>query len=378
MAKRSGISKPVKRIGSSTLRRDGLVRSAQTSSDAGLRAPRFRMRYCSVRPESTMSSTISTWRPSIGVSRSLRIRTTPLESVAEPYDETAMKSTSHGIEIWRMRSARKNTAPLRTPMSRRSRSAYSAVIASPSACTFCLSSSGWTRISPMSGSRMRRRSLRPVRPQGRCALAAQHAAVHDGSRAGAEVERALAEREDLVEPAGRPRAQRAGRILGKAPDDEPREGAGQRGEVLDRDDVAARERGVDDDVEDLRLVAQLLGGPQDVALRGRVDRAQRRHEAPAHAPARVTIRVVGRVVAPGEAALAAPRGGLLARDCEQRTDEPPRARRHPEQRAAARRCGEAVEDRLGLVGRRVGGGGPRGGAGGPPPPRGGPPTGAAP
>src|SRR4051794_32680465 len=322
------------------------------------------MRYCSVRPESTMSSTISTCRPSIGVSRSLRIRTTPLESVAEPYDETAMKSTSHGIEIWRMRSARKNTAPLRTPMSRRSRSAYSAVIASPSACTFCLSSSGWTRISPMSGSRMRRRSLRPVRRQGRCALAAQHAAVHDRSRAGAEVERALAEREDLVEPAGRPRAERAGRVLGKAPDDEAREGAGQRGEVLDRDDVAARKRRVDDDVEDLRLVAQQLGGAQDVALRGRVDRAQRRDESPAYAPARVTIRGVRRVLAPAEAALAAPRGGLLARDPEQRADEPPGARRHPEQRAAAGRCREAVEDRLGLVGRRVGGGdtgaGPRG------------------
>ena len=70
-----------------------------------------------------MSSTISTWRPSIEVSRSLRIRTTPLESVAEPYEETAMKSTSHGISIWRIRSARKNTAPLSTPTSSRSRSA---------------------------------------------------------------------------------------------------------------------------------------------------------------------------------------------------------------------------------------------------------------
>ena len=44
-----------------------------------------------------MSSTIRTSRPSIAASRSLRIRTTPEESVAEPYDATAMKSTSHGI-----------------------------------------------------------------------------------------------------------------------------------------------------------------------------------------------------------------------------------------------------------------------------------------
>ena len=43
-----------------------------------------------------MSSTISTSRPSIDASRSLRIRTTPLESVDDPYEATAMKSTSHG------------------------------------------------------------------------------------------------------------------------------------------------------------------------------------------------------------------------------------------------------------------------------------------
>jgi hypothetical protein len=70
-----------------------------------------------------MSSTIRTWRPSIGVSRSLRIRTTPEDSVAEPYEATAMKSTSHGISIWRIRSDRKKTAPLSTPISSRSRPA---------------------------------------------------------------------------------------------------------------------------------------------------------------------------------------------------------------------------------------------------------------
>ena len=70
-----------------------------------------------------MSSTISTSRPSIDVSRSLRIRTTPLESVAEPYEATAMKSTSQVPGICRIRSARKNTAPLSTPTSSRSRPA---------------------------------------------------------------------------------------------------------------------------------------------------------------------------------------------------------------------------------------------------------------
>ena len=47
-------------VARSTLRRSGLVSRAQTSSEAGLRAPRLRNRYCSVSPESTMSSTIST------------------------------------------------------------------------------------------------------------------------------------------------------------------------------------------------------------------------------------------------------------------------------------------------------------------------------
>ena len=40
--------------------------------------------------------------------------------LADPYDATAMKSTSTGISRWRIRSERKNTAPLRTPISSRS------------------------------------------------------------------------------------------------------------------------------------------------------------------------------------------------------------------------------------------------------------------
>ena len=67
-----------------------------------------------------MSSTISTSRPSIAASRSLRIRTTPEDLVAEPYEATAMKSTSTGTSRWRIRSERKNTAPLSTPISSRS------------------------------------------------------------------------------------------------------------------------------------------------------------------------------------------------------------------------------------------------------------------
>jgi hypothetical protein len=49
------------------------------------------------------------------------MRTTPDESVADPYDETAMKSISHGTVSSRIRSAMKSTAPLSTPIRMRSR-----------------------------------------------------------------------------------------------------------------------------------------------------------------------------------------------------------------------------------------------------------------
>ncbi len=41
-----------------------------------------------------ISSTITTCRPLMSVSRSLRIRTTPLDFVPEPYDEIAIQSIS--------------------------------------------------------------------------------------------------------------------------------------------------------------------------------------------------------------------------------------------------------------------------------------------
>ena len=45
------------------------------------------------------------------------MRTTPELCVAAPYEETAMKSTSSGIVIARIRSVMKVTAPLSTPTS---------------------------------------------------------------------------------------------------------------------------------------------------------------------------------------------------------------------------------------------------------------------
>ncbi len=83
------------------------------------------------------------------------------------------------------------------------------------------------------------------------------------------------QRQQLGEPRGGARAQPAGGVLGEPPHDEPRERGRQRGEVAERDAVAPGERGVDHDVEHLGLVAQQLGGAQQVRLGGRVQLAQR-------------------------------------------------------------------------------------------------------
>src|SRR5450759_293832 len=65
----------------------------------------------------------------------------------------AMKSTSQGSGISRIRSAMKKTAPLSTPISRRSRPSYSEEISRPSSATRSRSCSSETRISPTPGSR---------------------------------------------------------------------------------------------------------------------------------------------------------------------------------------------------------------------------------
>ena len=57
---------------------------AHTLGDAGPRERRLPASQDRVSPESTMSSTMSTCRPVMSVSRSLRIRTTPEDLVPEP------------------------------------------------------------------------------------------------------------------------------------------------------------------------------------------------------------------------------------------------------------------------------------------------------
>ena len=66
------------------------------------------------------SNTTPTSRPSSSMSRSLTMRTTPLDLVALPYDDTAMKSVSTGSRTCLARSARTTNAPLRIPIISRS------------------------------------------------------------------------------------------------------------------------------------------------------------------------------------------------------------------------------------------------------------------
>ena len=71
-----------------------------------------------------MSSTIRTSSPSMLADRSLRIRTSPDDSVAvPPYELTSMRSIRTGTSIARMRSAMNGSEPLRTETSVRGRSA---------------------------------------------------------------------------------------------------------------------------------------------------------------------------------------------------------------------------------------------------------------
>ena len=107
--------------------------------------------------------------------------------------------------------------------------------------------------------------------------------------------------------------------------------------------------GVDEGVEHLRLVAQQGRRAQDVRGGGGVDLRQLRQQAVADPVARVGRLGVGRVVAPGETPLLAVGGRLGASEGEQRPRQPPVAGPHAQQRAAARRGGEPVENRLDLI-----------------------------
>src|SRR3954451_5758707 len=115
------MSKPTYLVGTGTLTASGLRNNATTSTLAGCRDCRYFMSQDRVSPESTMSSTITTCRPVMSRSRSLRMRTTPEDVVPCPYDETAMNSISVDGPCRpsaRAKSAMNMTAPLSTQTSR--------------------------------------------------------------------------------------------------------------------------------------------------------------------------------------------------------------------------------------------------------------------
>src|SRR6476620_809064 len=139
------MSNPTHLTSTSTLAASGLRSNVQISTEAGLRDSRLDLIHDRVSPESTMSSTISTCRPVMSESRSLRMRTTPLDLVPDPDDDTAIQSTGAVTGRARIRSAMTMTAPLRTPTSRRSLPAYSWAISPASSASLAWISSSLMR-----------------------------------------------------------------------------------------------------------------------------------------------------------------------------------------------------------------------------------------
>jgi len=84
MTKRSGMTKPVKSIWTGSSRRAGRSRSAATRSDAGFILRNLLWMVSIVLPESTMSSTRRTWRPSSEPSTMWAIFTRPEVFVPAP------------------------------------------------------------------------------------------------------------------------------------------------------------------------------------------------------------------------------------------------------------------------------------------------------
>src|SRR5436305_3417602 len=226
-----------------------------------------------------------------------------------------MKSISQGRSMWRIRSARKRTAPLSTPTMKRSRPAYSSVIWRPSSATRFCSSSLETRVSPIEGS-VTPRSLDRAALR-RSALGAQHAALDHGTHAAAKIKHrgaGAAQARDLVSVVSGAWHGPAGGPIGEPLDDETAQGRWELRQAAQLDCAALRtvctELGVDERVEHLGLVAQQLGRAQDVARGGRVDLGKRRGKAMANAIAGVAALRVGWIVPPGEPALFAVGGRL--------------------------------------------------------------------
>ena len=266
-----------------------------------------------------MSSTISTSRPSIEASRSLRIRTTPEDFVADPYDATAMKSTSHrDFEVaHQVRQeehrtledpdqdqvlagvvardlGRELTDPAREVLGRDQDLPDRVVV-------------GHRQVSLLRGALRAPCVARAIPRHRRGPPEPHHSAIGHGPDAVREIERGspvVRKRRDLLGPPGRPRSRPAGGAVGQPLHDERAERLRELAQARQRDLSAAVEHPVDRRLEHRRLVAQDRRQRQHVLLGGRMDLSQRRHQPRTDPPAGVCVLLVALVLAP-RAALAA-------------------------------------------------------------------------
>ena len=221
-----------------------------------------------------------------------------------------MKSSSHGTSIARIRSARKNTAPLSTQTSSRSPAgvvardllaelahaalqrvgARRAPHPNPAVCATAFATAG------SDATHSRRARWAALSTLARALVIAQDAAVDDRARSlrhGAGASPRLArEREELRDPLARRGTKRAARLTPRGGSRRAAQApaAAPRG-ARSRSRTQPRELRVDERLEHLRLLAQQRRGAQHVRPRcGGVHGAERRQHAVAHAPARVSAR----------------------------------------------------------------------------------------
>ena len=160
----------------------------------------------------------------------------------------------------------------------------------------------------------------------------------------AHVQRAVAQRQELGQTPRRAGAQAPRGVLGEPPHDQPGERRRQDRQVLGPDVVAAVEHRRHELVEHLGLLAQELGGPRDVALGRRMQRAQGRDEAVPRTRARVRRRTRwtsprARTARATGSAPRSPRGSHRA--AAARAGRPPRASRAARAGPATPRAGRA-------------------------------------
>ena len=249
-----------------------------------------------------MSSTIRTSRPSITASRSLRILTTPEDFVADPYEATAMKSTSHGISS--ARTGRRGRRPRPSaPRSARGPCLHSRARPRPPALARALR--GPRRNEDLADRVVVVRHVRLILGRsGGVRTNRRTPRSRNCPDAVGQVERrvgAVADREQLLDAAGRTGRGLTGGGVREPLHDEPGERQRQLTQPHELDLTPAGELGVDRRVEHRRLVAQHSASARTFSSAAGWICAKRRYERAAHAAPGVAGRVIGLVVAPARA-----------------------------------------------------------------------------